>query len=154
MARSRRVEVEGCVVDVRGMYLDRYSCPDLDTGLAEFLDRQSKNKHVCLTHSNFFHAPFLLLLPLRAVLSLCLPLLRLRILPSPPPLVMRRSFCSLLTAADCLRGGEPAYMASSGASSERSVAVARCREGAGRVFARFRGGKLVLSVDAADRGAW
>jgi hypothetical protein len=59
----------------------------------------------CFTHNNFFQVPFLLLLPLR-FLSLCRPLLGLAASPS-TPFVMRRSFCTLLTAEDCFRGGDP-----------------------------------------------
>ncbi len=61
---------------------------------------------------------------------------------------MRSSF-SRLTAADCLRGGEPWYMASSGVSSDRSLVYGR-ELYSGRVLLRARGvgrGAVVIVVD-------
>jgi hypothetical protein len=55
-------------------------------------------------------------------------------------LVMRRSFCSLLVPANCFRGGDPTYMASSGARSDLSVEL---RWGiGGRVVPRVSGGRV------------
>lgn len=60
----------------------------------------------CFTHNNFFQVPFLILLPLR-FLPLFLPLLGSLAASPLAPFVISMSFCSLLTAADCFRGGDP-----------------------------------------------
>jgi hypothetical protein len=96
----------------------------------------------CFTQSNFFQITLRLLLLL--FLSLFLPL-RDRELSSPVvlPLIIRRSPRSLF-AADPLCGGDPRYMASSGARSVLSVGIECTRESrAGRVLPRVGAGNLV-----------
>jgi len=102
---------------------------------------ESPDVQDCFTQSNFFQITFRLLLLL--VLSLFLPL-RDRELSSPVvlPLVIRGSPRSL-SAADRRWGGEPRYMASSGARSALSVGI-------GRVVRERTVGKVLLRVGAAN----
>lgn len=107
----------------------------------------------CFTQSNFFQVPFLLLPPSIPFRSLCLPLLK-RGIPASPfvPLVIRKSFCNLLTAAESLRGGEPWYIASSGVKRDRSPTLRVLMYG-GKVVARTRAGKELVIL-AVGGGAW
>jgi len=107
------------------------------------------NPQDCFTHNSFDHTLLPLLLALR-ILSLCLPLLGIPEASPFSPLVIRNSFCSLFPAADCFRGGDPWYMASSGVRSVRSVATFRDTDG--RVVARVNGGNVVFRE--LGLGAW
>lgn len=106
----------------------------------------------CFTQSNFFQITFRPLLLL--FLSLVLPL-RERELSSPVvlPLGTRRSPRSL-PAAERRWGGEPRYMASSGARSDLSVTIGRVVRGrtAGRVLLRVGAANLVGVVGVGEIG--
>ena len=101
-----------------------------------------RDEQDCFTQSSFFQMTFRLLLLL--ILSLFLPRRGPLELSSPvvSPLVMRR-FAPALSAAILLCGGDPRYIASSGARRVLSVATARVRGGTGRVALRVGGGNLV-----------
>jgi hypothetical protein len=124
----------------RGMSLDQYNCRDLLV-IRACTPTDPKNIHDCFTQSSFFQMTFLLRLLL--FLSLCLPLLS----ASSPvlfPFVMRgpRS----LFACDCRCGGDPRYIASSGASSVLSVGIERVLGMVGNVAPRARGGNREVGV--------
>ena len=136
------------VVNLVETYLDRYNYRGLQN-ISPIPFLTFPHSQDCFTHSNFFQVPFLLP-PSLPFLSLCLPLLNCGISPF-APLVMRKSFCNLLTAAECLRGGEPRYIASSGVRSERSP-TRRGLKG-GRVVVRDRGGKAFV-IFVVGGGAW
>lgn len=112
-----------------------------------------KDEQDCFTQSSFFQITLRLLLLL--ILSLFLPRLGPLELSSPvvSPLVMRR-FPPVLSAAVLLCGGDPRYIASSGARSVLSVGTERVRGGIGSVALRVRGGKFVGVVGEIGDDSW
>lgn len=112
-----------------------------------------KDEQDCFTQSSFFQITFRLLLLL--ILSLFLPRLGPLELSSPvvSPLVMR-GFPPDLSTANLLCGGDPRYIASSGARSVLSVGTERVRGRMGGVALRVGGGKSVGVVGEMGEDSW
>lgn len=110
------------------------------------------DKQDCFTQSSFFQITFRLLLLL--ILSLFLPRRGPLELSSPvvSPLDMR-GFPLALSATPLLCGGDPRYIASSGARSVLSVWAGHVRGGMGRVALRVGGGNLVGVVGEMGDGS-